>query len=193
MCAPNSARRRRLPIRSRNRVDSRNTPRAGCVAASCATPFDPWHRRHVLGTDASTCPTRWWQLAWMMTPLPGRDYCLKPEPGSIPLGQCDSVASQLVGHETARRLSLTLQEHPKESPRRPPVPTGLNEDVDHVPVLGNRAPEILALTVDRHEDFVQEPCVSESTLSSLQPPSVVGAELPAPLPNGLVRHEALSS
>ena len=22
----------------------------------------------------------------MMTPLPGRDYCLKPEPGSIPLG-----------------------------------------------------------------------------------------------------------
>ena len=23
----------------------------------------------------------------MMTPLPGRDYCLKPEPGSIPLGQ----------------------------------------------------------------------------------------------------------
>ena len=53
----------------------------------------------------------------------------------------------------------------------------------------HRAPVILALTVDRHEDFVQEPRVSESTLSSLQLPSVVGAELPAPLANGFVGHD----
>ena len=43
--------------------------------------------------------------------------------------------------------------------------------------------------VDRHEDFVQEPRISESTLSSLQLPSVVGAELPAPLANGFVGHD----
>ena len=63
------------------------------------------------------------------------------------------------------------------------------EDVDQVTVLIHRAPEILALTVDRHEDFVQEPRISESTLSSLQLPSVVGAELPAPLANGFVGHD----
>ncbi len=102
---------------------------------------------------------------------------------------CDPVAAQLVGHEPHRFLSLTLQEPPKESPRRTRVPAGLDEDVDQVTVLVHRAPEILALTVDPYEDFVQEPRISESTLSALQPPRVVKAELPAPLPNRFVRHD----
>ena len=101
----------------------------------------------------------------------------------------DTVAAQLVGHETNRFLSLTVQESPKESQRRSPVSTRLDENVDHVAVLIHRAPEILALTVDRHKDLVQKSRVSESTLSSLQAPRVVRAELPAPLPNCLVRHE----
>ena len=105
---------------------------------------------------------------------------------------CDSVAAQPVGHQTHGLLSLPLQEFPKESPRRTPVPTRLDEEVDQVTILIHRAPEILALTVDRHEDFVQEPRIAESTLSALQPPGVVGAELPAPLPNAFVRHDDAS-
>ena len=105
----------------------------------------------------------------------------------VPMG--DTVATQLVGHETSRFLSLTLQEFPKESPRRPPVPTRLDKEVDQVTVLIHCAPEILALPVDRHEDFVQKPRISESPLSTFQPPRVVGAELPAPLPHGFVRHD----
>ena len=101
----------------------------------------------------------------------------------------DAVAAQLVGHETHGFLALTFQEFPKESPRGTPVPTRLHEEVDQVTVLVHRAPEILALTVDRDEDFVQEPCISESTLSALQSPRVIGTELPAPLPNGFVRHD----
>ena len=58
-----------------------------------------------------------------------------------------------------------------------------------VTVLVHGAPQILALTVDRDEDFVQKPRISESTLTSLQPPGVIGAELPAPLPNSFVRHD----
>jgi hypothetical protein len=95
-------------------------------------------------------------------------------------------------HETHGRLSLTLQESSKESLRRTPVPAGLDEEVDQVTVLVDGAPQILALPVDRDEDFVKEPRVAEATLSSLQPPGVIGAELPAPLPNGLVRHDDAS-
>ena len=102
---------------------------------------------------------------------------------------CNSVAAQLVGHETTRFLSLTLQEFSEESPRRTPVPTGLDEKVNQVTVLVHGAPQILALIVDRDEDFVQKPRISESTLTSLQPPGVIGAELPAPLPNSFVRHD----
>ena len=101
----------------------------------------------------------------------------------------DTVAAQLVGHEPHGFLSLTLQQSAKESPRCTPVPTGLYEDVNQVTVLVHGAPQILALTVDRDEDFVQKPRISESTLTSLQPPGVIGAELPAPLPNRFVRHD----
>ncbi len=104
----------------------------------------------------------------------------------------DPVAAQLVGHETARFPLLALEEFSEESARRTPVPAGLHEDIDQVTILIHRAPKILALTMDPHEDFVQEPRISESTLTSLQPPSVVGAELSAPLSNGFVRHDDAS-
>ena len=105
---------------------------------------------------------------------------------------CDAVATQLVGHETRRFLALPLQDFPKESPRRTRVPAGLDEEVDQVPVLVHGAPEILALTVNRDEDFVQKLRIAESTLSALQPLGVIGAELRAPLPNGFVRHDDAS-
>ena len=98
-----------------------------------------------------------------------------------------TVASQLVGHETARFLSLTLEEFSKESACRTRIPAGLREDIDQVTILIHRAPQILELTIDPHEDFVQEPRISESTLSPSQPPRVVGTELSAPLSNGFVR------
>ena len=104
----------------------------------------------------------------------------------------DTVAAQRVGHEPHGFLSLPVQQSAEESPRGPRGPrgpTGVYEDVDQITVLIHRAPERLALTVDRHEDFIQEPRLSESTLSALQLPSVVGAELSAPLPNGFVRHD----
>ena len=108
----------------------------------------------------------------------------------VPMG--DAVAAQLVGHQPNRFLSLPLREFPKESPRRAPVPAGLNGKINQVTVLVDRTPQILALTVDRDEDFVQEPRISEPTSPPLQVPRVVGAELPAPLPNGFVRHDDAS-
>ena len=65
----------------------------------------------------------------------------------------------------------------------------MDEKVNQVTVLVHGAPQILALTVDRDEDFVQKPRISESTLTSLQPLGVIGVERPAPLPNRFVRHD----
>ena len=104
----------------------------------------------------------------------------------------DTVAAQLVADQTNRFPTLALQQSPKESPGRTSVPTALYEDVNHVPVLIHRAPEIPALTGDRHENFVQEPRISKSPLPPLQPSRVVGAELLAPLPHGFVRHDDAS-
>ena len=105
----------------------------------------------------------------------------------VPMG--DAVTAQLVGHQTHGFLALPLQEFLKESPRRTPVPTRLDEDIDQITVLVHCTPEILTLTVDRDEDFVQKPRIAEAALASLQLPGVIGAGLLAPLPNGFVRHD----
>ena len=105
----------------------------------------------------------------------------------VPMG--DAVAAQLVGHQSHGFLALTPQQSSKESPRRTPVPAGLDEEVNEVTVLVHCTPEILTLTVDRDEDFVQKPRIAESALAAPQLSGVVGAELSAPLPNGFVRHD----
>jgi hypothetical protein len=104
----------------------------------------------------------------------------------------DTVTSQCVGDEATRCLSLALEQPPQASLCRTPIPTRLDNDIDHVAVLIHRAPERRPLTVDRHEDLVEQPRISESTVSALQAPRVGGAELPAPLPNRLVGHEDAS-
>lgn len=101
---------------------------------------------------------------------------------------CDTVASQLVRHETERSSSLTLQELAKESSRRTPVPAGLDEDIDHIAILIHSPPEILALTIDTDEHFVQEPGVAETTLTTFQSAGVLGSKLDRPLPNRFISH-----
>ena len=71
----------------------------------------------------------------------------------VPMG--DAVAAQLVSHETDGFLALTLQQFSKESPRRPPVPAGLDEEIDQVTILIHGAPQILALTIDRGSSVSQ--------------------------------------
>ena len=114
--------------------------------------------------------------------------CVMGDPGHD-FSMCYTVASQLVGHETKRFVSLTLQELPKESSGRTPVPTGLDEDINHVVVRIHGAPMILSFTVDRDEDFVQERGIAEAILPSSQLPRVVWTEFPAPLPHRFIRHD----
>lgn len=61
----------------------------------------------------------------------------------------------------------------------------LNQQINHVAVLIHGTPEIL-LAIDFSEDFIQIPNITQTTLSSLQFPGIVGTEFPTPLPHGLV-------
>ena len=104
------------------------------------------------------------------------------------LSMCDTVASQSVGNDTKRFTSLTLEELAKESPRRPPVSTALYENVNHVAVLIYRTPEIVALSIDCHEHFVQVPRVTETALTPFQPASVLRSELDGSLSDRFISH-----
>ena len=63
---------------------------------------------------------------------------------------------------------------------------GLDENIDHVAILVDSPPQILSLTLDRHEQFVQVPGVAQATLSSPEYPSVFDTKLPTPLSDGFV-------
>ena len=70
-------------------------------------------------------------------------------------------------------MALTLQQLPEETFRGLPITSRLNEDVDHVTILINGSPKILTSALDRHEDLVQVPRVTKTTLSTLQSASVL--------------------
>ena len=94
--------------------------------------------------------------------------------------ECRAATLQPIGDQAKRNRSLPLQELAKETLRCTTVAPQLNEDIDHVSVLIHGTPQILPFTVDPDENFGQEPCISESTLSSLQTLGTVEPELRAP-------------
>jgi len=98
-----------------------------------------------------------------------------------------AVGLQLIGYQPPRFASLAFQQPTKEALRCTLIATGLDKNIDYVPVLVNRAPEILSVTPDSHEEFVQMPSITQAALSSLECPGVLGAELQTPLSDGLVR------
>ena len=62
-------------------------------------------------------------------------------------------------------------------PGRARIPSRLEQDVNHVPVLVNGPPQILPLPLDRHEEFVQVPGVAHPASAPPQPPRVVDPDM----------------
>jgi hypothetical protein len=62
----------------------------------------------------------------------------------------------------------------------------LNEDVDHISILVDSPPEIVALALYVHEEFIQVPDVSLATMPTSEVPSVPDSELLTPLPDRFV-------
>ncbi len=98
------------------------------------------------------------------------------------------IASQLVGDQPPRHAALTLQQLEEEPFGGFPITVRLDENIDHVTILINGAPEILAFALDRDEDLVQVPRITEATLPTLQATGVLRTKLEAPKPDRLVRN-----
>ena len=70
------------------------------------------------------------------------------------------IARQLVGDQAARDGALCFQELAEESDRSSSVPSGLHEDVDHIPILVNRPPQVLRPALHPHEQLIEIPRIS---------------------------------
>ena len=83
-----------------------------------------------------------------------------------------AIATQLVGHYVPRFASMTSQQAPEEPFSRSPIPPGLRIDINHLAILINSSPQIVLLTVDPYEDFVDEECVAVTSMLALQSSSI---------------------
>ena len=82
------------------------------------------------------------------------------------------VAAQLVGDQSHGLTLLALQQLVETTFGSPAVATRLDEDIDDVAILIDGAPEIVPLSLDGDEDFVQVPGVAQPALSTREPVSV---------------------
>ena len=100
--------------------------------------------------------------------------------GGHDLAVSGAVAFQLVGDQPPGRASLPLQQLAEESFGGFPITARLDEGIEHITILTYRAPEVLAFALYLYENLVQVPRVTETTLSTLQSPSVFWSELDTP-------------
>src|SRR5262245_23561726 len=99
-----------------------------------------------------------------------------------------AVALELVRNDYTRHVLQALEQLAKKLLRRLLIPPALHEDVKHVIVLVDSAPEVMALPVDGQEHLVQVPLVTWLGASALQLIRVRLPKLQTPLADGLVGH-----
>ena len=76
------------------------------------------------------------------------------------------VAPQLVRDQPTRDTALALQQLPEESDSGAPIPSRLHEDVEDVPVLIDRTPQILSASLQRHKQLVEMPRVTQTATAT---------------------------
>lgn len=81
---------------------------------------------------------------------------------------CDAIASQLIGHYFPGFIMMILQQAFEKALGGLAVASCLQKHINHLSVLINSSPQVLLLTLDLHEYFADEKCISKSLMSTLQ-------------------------
>jgi hypothetical protein len=112
-------------------------------------------------------------------------------PTMLTVRQCSAnrrrVAGELVGdHHPRLRPVLTVEHTMQETFGGYLIASVLDQDVQHDAVLVNGSPQPVASAAYLERHLVQMPLVAGSRSAPTQPPRIRGAELGAPLADGLV-------
>ncbi len=96
------------------------------------------------------------------------------------------ITPQFVGDQLPGWLSLMLQHLTKEARSSSTISALGNQNIDHVSILIDGAPQIEVLTSDSDKEFIDVPNVTEPSLLPSQISSIGRTELQTPIPNSLV-------
>ncbi len=108
------------------------------------------------------------------------------------LSMCHAIASQLVRHYFPGFRLMILQ-HPLEKALGSlAVSSGLQKHIDYLSILVNRAPQIQLLAADLHEHFINEKCIAETWMPTLQTLGILRSKLVTPQANRFITDENTS-
>jgi hypothetical protein len=79
----------------------------------------------------------------------------------------NAVASQLIRHYLSRFTTMSSYEPLEETLSRRAVPAWLQKYVDHLAILIYRSPQVLLLSADLHEYFINVKCIAETLAPAL--------------------------
>ena len=91
------------------------------------------------------------------------------------------IAAELIGDQHARDILTPFQQLAEELLGGSFVPPALDQDIEHIPMLINRAPKIVVFRIDGEEHLVEMPLVAGLCPSPAQLIGILLAELPTPL------------
>src|SRR5262249_27096003 len=102
----------------------------------------------------------------------------------LPFGR--AITLELVRDDHPWHVLQALKQLAKELLRRLLVAAALHQDIQHVVVLVDSAPQVMALAIDRQKDFIKMPFVSWLGASTLQLIGVVLPKFQTPLTDGFM-------
>ena len=92
----------------------------------------------------------------------------------------NTITAQFIRHDLPGFAAIIPYQPFEEALSRSSVPLSLKADINRLAILINSAPQVVLLTIDLHEYFVDEECVTVASVLSFEPPGVFGAKFVAP-------------
>ena len=102
------------------------------------------------------------------------------------LTPCRGVRAELVGDDALGRDALLSQQAPQQTGRSLAVAPGLQNLVENIALLIDRAPEPMFLSGDADDDLIEMPDIAAAGSPALQAANEVLAEFQSPTPHGFV-------
>ena len=104
----------------------------------------------------------------------------------------DTVASQFIRHDLPRFITMRIQQSFEKTFGGLAVASPLQEDVDDFSVLIDGSPQVVLLTINLHEYFIDIEGVTETLVSAFQTSSISRPKFVTPQPDGFVADDNAS-
>ena len=96
------------------------------------------------------------------------------------------IAFEFIRHQPAGLTALAFEQASEKPFRGTLIAAALHENINHIPILIHRSPEILPLPLNGDEHFVDVPDIAQAALSFFKLMSIGRYKLLAPLANCFV-------